>query len=373
MMIGLRRLGALVLKEWREILRDPLAIAMAVSGPALLMVLFAYGVSLDTERVPVAIVIENPTPEARDLAGAFHNARYFRSVFYRDRHEAEHALVVGAVSGVIVLARDFARTVFAEGGAPVQVLVDGVDSRTARIVAVYADGAVANWLVQRVQARLGDSIPGVQMESRIWFNPDAKSRNFIAPGIIALIMTVTGALLAALVVAREWERGTMEALMATPALAGDLLLAKLASYVALGLGGMAITLTFTVWVMDVPLRGSPSILAAAAALFMVTALSLGFLVSSATKDQVRAGRLTLTAGYLPTIMLSGILFDLRNAPEPIQWISHLVAARYFVAILQTVFLAGNVWAVILPNLFGMAIIALVLLAGIMRLNRKRLG
>lgn len=373
MMIRLRRLKALVLKEWREILRDPLAISMAISGPALLMVLFGYGVSLDTERVPVAIVIENSTPEARDLAGAFRNARYFRSVFFRDRQAAEHALGNGAVSGVIVLAGDFARFVFREGGAPVQVLVDGVDSRTARIVSIYADGAVANWLVQRVQARLGDSIPGVQMESRIWFNPDAKSRNFIAPGIIALLMTVTGALLAALVVAREWERGTMEALMATPALPGDLLLSKLVSYVALGLVGMAVTLAFTVWVIEVPLRGSPLILAGAAALFMVTVLSLGFVISSATRNQVRAGRLTLTAGYLPTIMLSGLLFDLRNAPEPIQWISHLVAARYFIAILHTLFLVGNVWAVILPNLAGMAVIALVLLAGVVRLGRKRLG
>jgi ABC-2 type transport system permease protein len=373
MTFRLRRLRALMLKEWREILRDPLAIRMAVSGPALLMVLFAYGVSLDTERVPVAIVIENPTPEARDLAGAFHNAHYFRSVFLQDRHAAEHALAVGDVSGAVVLAGDFARAVYGEGGAPVQVLVDGVDSRTARTIATYADGAVANWLLQRVQARLGDSIPLVQTESRIWFNPDAKSRNFIAPGLIALLMTVTGALLAALVVAREWERGTMEALMATPALRGDLVFAKLVSYVSLGVGGMALTLAFAVWVMEVPLRGSPIILAVAAALFMVTALSLGFLISSATRNQVRAGRLSLTAGYLPTIMLSGLLFDLRNAPDPIQWISHLVAARYFIAILHTLFLVGNVWAVILPNLAGMAIIALVLLAAIVRLNRKRLG
>lgn len=369
----LRRYRALLLKEWREILRDRVAIAIAVSGPALLMVLFGYGVSLDTERVPVAIVIENSTPEARDLAGAFHNARYFRSVFFGERFAAQHALALGQVGGVIVLGGDFARSALAEGGAPVQVLVDGVDSRTARMVAAYAEGAVANWLAQRVQARLSDAIPVVQMESRIWFNPEALSRYFVAPGVIALIMTVSGTLLAALVVAREWERGTMEALMATPATAGDLLVTKLVSYVALGVGGMAFTLALTVWVVEVPLRGSLIVLAGAAALFMVTALSLGFLISRTTKNQVRSGRLSLTLGYLPTIMLSGVLFDLRNAPDPIQWISHLVAARYFVAILRTLFLAGNVWAVILPNLVGMAIIALVLLAAIVRLNSKRLG
>ena len=373
MILRLRRVAALLVKEWREIVRDPIAVIIALGGPALLLVLFVYGVSLDTERVSVAIVVEHSTPEARDLAGAFHNASYFRAVFFHQRREAERALAAGEVSGVVVLAGDFTRAALGEGQAPVQVLVDGVDGRTGRVVAAYVDGAVAKWLAQRALARQATGLPVAQLDSRIWFNPEIDSRFFVAPGIIALVMTVTGALLAALLVAREWERGTMEALLATPARPGELLLAKAASYVGLGTAGMGVALSLAILVIGVPFRGSYLVLAAAAALFMLAALGLGFVVSSATRNRVSAGRLTLTAGYLPTVMLSGLLFDLRNAPEPIQWISHLVAARYFVSTLHTLFLVGNVWPVILPNLAGMALIAALLLAAAMHLNRKRLG
>jgi ABC-2 type transport system permease protein len=367
-----RRLWALILKEWREVLRAPAAVTIAMGGPAFLLVLFAYGVSLDSERVTVAIVIEQSTPEARDLAGAFRNARYFHPVFFHQRDLAEQALASGSVSGVVVFAGNFARAALGEGEAPVQTLVDGGDGRTGRVVASYVDGAVARWLAQRVLARQSPGVPVTQPQIRIWFNPEVDSHYFVAPGAIALIMTVTGALLAALIVAREWERGTMEALLATPATPVDLMLAKIVCYTGLGVAGIVVALVLAVVIIGVPFRGSYLLLVACAAVFMLCALGLGYLVSSATRNRVSAGRLALTAGYLPTVMLSGLLFDLRNAPAPIQWISRLVAARYFVSILHTLFLAGNVWAIILPNLAAMALIALVLLLLIARLNRRRL-
>jgi ABC-2 type transport system permease protein len=373
MIARLRRLAALTLNEWREVVRAPVAVAIAMGGPAVLLVLFAYGVSLDTERVSVAIVIEQSTPEARDLAGAFFNARYFRPVFFHQRDRAEEALTTGAVSGIVVLAGDFSRGALGEGEAPVQILVDGADGRTGRIVASYVDSAVALWLGQRVLTRQSPGIPVVQPEIRIWFNPEVDSHYFVAPGVIALIMTVTGALLAALIVAREWERGTMEALLATPATPGELMLAKSICYTALGLAGIVVAMVLAIVIIKVPFRGSYLVLAACGAVFMLCALALGFLVSSATRNRVSAGRLALTTGYLPTVMLSGLLFDLRSAPAPIQWISHLVAARYFISILHTLFLAGNVWAVILPNLAAMALIAAVLLLAVAHLNRRRLG
>jgi ABC-2 type transport system permease protein len=371
--IRLHRLRALIGKELRELSRDRVALTIALAGPLLLMLLFGYGVSLDTERVPVAIVIERSTPETRDLAAAFGNARYFRSVFFHRRELAEQALAAGEVAGAVVVASDFTRTVLARGDAPVQVLVDGADARTGRMVARYAEGAVASWLGQRLLTRQTESFSWVQVQARMWFNAEAKSRNFIVPGVIALILSVSGTLLAALIVAREWERGTMEALLATPVLAGELILARTVSYLVLGLGGTVLTVALSVTVVEVPFRGSFLILALAASLFMLTALSLGFLVSGATRNRIAAGRLSLTTSYLPTIMLSGLLFDLRNAPEPIQWISHLVPARYFVSLLHTLFLAGNVWPVLLPDLAGLASIAAVLLLGVVRLNRKRLG
>ncbi|MFO1061175.1 MAG: ABC transporter permease [Dongiaceae bacterium] len=373
MRAGLRRVAALTLNEWREVVRAPFAVLVAMGGPAFLLVLFVYGVSLDTERVSVAIVIEQSSPEARDLAGAFYNARYFRPVFFQGRDRAERALADGRVSGVVVLAGDFARAALGEGEAPVQILVDGSDGRTGRTVASYVDGAVARWLAQRVLTRQSPGVPVAQPQTRIWFNPGIDSHYFTAPGMVALIMTVTGALLAALVVGREWERGTMEALLATRARPIELMLAKTICYTGLGVAGTAIALLLTVLIVEVPFRGSVLVLLACATVFMLCALALGFLVSSATRNRASAARLVLTTGYLPTVMLSGLLFDLNNAPAPIQWISHLVAARYFVSILHTLFLAGNVWAIILPNLGAMALIAAGLLLLVARINRRRLG
>jgi ABC-2 type transport system permease protein len=372
-MIRPRRLLALIGKEWKQILRDPLMMTIALAGPVCLSLLFGFGLSLDTERIPVGIVLEHSTPEARDLAGAFYNARYFRASFYTDRRQAERSLAAGEVNGIVILAGDFARPVWSDGGAPVQVLVDGVDGRTGRVVANYVEGAVANWLLQRVVTRQDVAMPLVQIKNRVWFNPELRSRYFVAPGAVALIMTMTGALLAALLIAREWESGIMEALLATPASASEILLARLVSYLALGIGSMTVTLAITVAELEVPFRGSFLVLAAASSLFMLAVLSMGFLISSLAKSQVAAGKFALAAGYMPTIMLSGLLFDLRNAPEPIQWISHLVSARYFVAILHTLFLVGDAWRVILPNLAGLAIIALVLLAAVVHRSRKRLG
>jgi ABC-2 type transport system permease protein len=316
---------------------------------------------------------ETSSPEARDLAGAFNNARYFHTQFFQDRRSAERALLAGDVTGLVIVAGDFARPVWSEDSAPVQLVVDGVDGRTARTISLYVSGAVSNWLGQRVLNRQSAALPMVQIEPRFQFNPNLVSRYFTAPGVIALIMTLSGALLAALLVAREWERGTMEALLATPAHAAELLIARIVTYLGLGVAAMSLTLVITVSVFEVPFRGSWAVLAVASALFMLTVLSLGFVLSGLARRQVVAGSMVLTVGFLPTVMLSGFLFDLRNAPEPIQWLSHLVSARYFVSILHTLFLAGDVWPVILPNLAGLAAIAVVLLAAVVRLNRKRLG
>lgn len=373
MIVRLRRLKALIVVECRLALRSPGTITTVFAAPALLLLLFAYSQSLDTERVPVAIVLEQPTPQARDLAGALHNTRYFHSVFFRTRPAAEQALLHGEVNGVVVLAGDFSRAALAEGDAPVQVLIDGVDARVGRIVAGYVEGAVATWLFQRTLLGQIGGVDAVRTESRIWFNEEIDSRRFLMPGLIVLLMTVVSPLLSALVVAREWERGTIEAMLATPMTVADLLLAKMLVYFALTLAAVALTVGLTVTALEVPFRGSLLPLGAAASLFALSSLGLGLVISCATKNQFAVGRWTLLTGYLPAYMLSGFIFDLRNMPEPVQWISCLVSARYFVSILQTVLLAGDIWPVILPNLAGMAAIATVLLGTAMILVRKRLG
>lgn len=367
-----RRFRALLLREVRQTFRTRGALAVVVAGPAILLALFAYSVSLDIERVPIAIVIEQTTPEARDLAGAFNNARFFRPVSFHNRQAAERALERGELRGVVVLAGDFTRAALGGGQAPVQVLSDGVDPRVSRMVTSYTQSALATWLSQRVLTGRATGVDPVRVKSRTWFNPELESRNFLMPGLVALLMTVTGPLLTALVIARERGRGSLEAMLATSMTAREFIAAKVLWYLTLGLAGLTLMIGLTVYVMEVPFRGSILPVVAAASLFMLCALGLGIVIAMAARTQTAATRLTLTTGYLPAYMLSGVLFDIRSAPEPIQWISRLVPARYFVSVLHTTMLAGNVWAVILPDLAGLALLAFALLGCATILVRRRL-
>jgi len=369
----LRRITALLLKEARQTYRNKTALSVALAGPVILLILFIYSLSLDTDRVPLGIVVDQSTPDARDLAGAFYNTNYFNSVFMPDRKVAGRALARGEISGVVLLAGDFARAAGGEGDAPVQVLIDGVDARTGRQVSSYADGAVATWLAQRtLVGRVGAS-DAVRNVPRIWFNSEIQSRNFLAPGMIALLMAVVGPLLSALMIAREWEHGTMESILATPMTPRELLFTKLGFYMAFGLAAMALMLTVSVYVIDVPFRGSLRPLALATPLFIACTLGMGLLISLTSRNQLAAVKLTLTTGFLPAYMMSGFLFDLRNAPDAIQWLSFIVPARYFVSILQTVLLVGDEWRIVVPDLIGLALLALALIGTASLLIRRRLA
>ncbi len=368
-----RRVTALLVKEGRHTVRNRTALGVTLAGPLVLLLLFAYSLNLDTERVPFGLFIEQSTPEARDLAGSFYNTDYFRTVFIENRRLAEHALETGEISGLVVLKQDFARSAAAEGTAPVQVLADGLDARTARQVSNYAEGAVATWLGQRTLiGRLGAAI-AVSGSPRLWFNSEIRSRNFVVPGIIGLLMAVVGPLLSALMVARERERGTLESILATPATPREFLLAKLVFYMGLGLAAMALMLVMAVRVMDVPLRGSIEPLVPATTLYVLCNLALGLLISVASQNQLAAVKLTLTTGFLPAYMLSGFLFDLRNAPDAIQWLSLAVPSHYFVAILQTVLLVGDEWDILLPDMAALAVIGILLTASAALLIRRRLA
>ena len=210
------------------------------------------------------------------------------------------------------------------------------------------------------------------MEQRIWFNPQVRSRDFLVPGLIAVIMTLIGALLTAMVVAREWERGTMEALLVTPVTVREILLGKLVPYFVLGMGGMTLSVGMAVWVFQVPLRGSLAALFGASALFLIVALGMGLLISTVAKDQFVAGQIAIIATFLPAFILSGFIFDIGSMPAPIQGVTRLIAARYFVAILQTLFLAGNVWSLIAVNSLALLIMSIVFLALVKWRTRKRL-
>jgi ABC-2 type transport system permease protein len=236
----------------------------------------------------------------------------------------------------------------------------------------YVQGVWQKWLEQRAEEGGGTLSVPLRVEHRVWFNSELRSRNYLVPGLIAIIMTLIGALLTALVMAREWERGTMEALLVTPVTMGEVLLGKLVPYFLLGLGGMALSVAMGLWLFGVPLLGSPWLLFAIAALFLLAALGMGLLISTVAKNQFMAGMVAIIATFLPAFLLSGFIFDIASMPVVVRAITRLLPARYFVASLQTLFLAGNVWSVILPNAAALAVFAALFLGASRHKLRKRL-
>ncbi|HEX3655136.1 MAG TPA: ABC transporter permease [Pirellulales bacterium] len=368
----LRRIVALVHKEARQVVRDPSSIAIGIVLPVVLILLFGYGLSLDVMDVPVALVLEAPSPQATELAAAFELSPYFHARRTTSMHEAQRWMLERQVDGIVRLRPDFARDL-ARGEAEVQILVHGTDANHARIIQGYAQAAVGQWAAQ--QAAEGQDISGgpVNTEQRLWFNEANESRYFLVPGLIVLIMTLIGAMLTALVMAREWERGTFESLFVTPVQADEILLGKTVPYFVLGMIGLALCVLAAKFLFHVPLRGSFVLLGGASTLYLLVALSAGLLISSLVKSQFVASEITLLVTFLPALMLSGFLFDLRSMPAVVRMITYVLPARYFVALLQTIFLAGNVWGVIIPNGAVLAGMAAVLVLVTRLATRKKLA
>ena len=367
-----QRLRGMIRKEFLQIRRDPSSIAIAFLLPVVLLLLFGYGVSLDAKHVPIALVVEQPGAETASFIDKFQHTEYFQPVLLHSMAVAEQALRARQVNGIVRLRADFAKSLKNADDAPIQVIVNGVDANTARLVQGYVQGVWALWLTQQAAARgMALTIP-VTLEQRVWFNAELRSRDFLVPGLIAVIMTLIGALLTAMIMAREWERGTMEALLVTPVAMREILLGKLIPYFILGMGGMALSVVMARWLFDVPLRGSWWLLVIAAALFLLVALGMGLLISIVARSQFVAGQVAIIVTFLPAFLLSGFIFDIGSMPGVVQAITHLVPARYFVAILQTLFLAGNVWSVLLPNALALLIMAGLFLGLARHKARKRL-
>ncbi len=364
------RLRALVLKESLQAARDPSTLLIALVLPTVLLFLFAYAVSLDVARVRIGVVVESPSAPAQALAAAFAGTRYLDATFARDRREVAEQVVSGALRGYVVIPQDFVHRLAARSGEPlVQVIADGSQPNTANYVANYAQGVVQTW-----RAGLGAGAPAaaVTLNPRYWYNAELESRRSLVPGAIAIVMTIIGTMLTALVVAREWERGTMEAVLSTPASVVEILIGKLLPYFLLGMLATLGATALAVFMFDVPLRGSLTALLLLSAVFMVPALGQGLLISSVTRNQFLASQIALFSGFLPAFMLSGFLYEIEAMPAPIRAITWLIPARYFVSSLKTVFLAGDIWAVFVPNLLAMAAIGMLFFVLARRATRKSL-
>lgn len=369
----LRRIAALVRKETHQLFRDPSAIAIGVVMPMLLILLFGFALSLDVENVPIAVVLENPSPDATELAAGFALSRYFATSELTSMRRAQQLLLQQKVDGIIRIRPDFARQLNSGNGS-VQILVYGTDANRARIIEAYAQGAIAQFSARRAAEGYPPAGGGAAVvQSRLWFNEADDSHYFLVPGLIVLIMTLIGAFLTTLVMAREWERGTLEALFVTPVRAGEIILSKMIPYFVLGMLGLALCMLAAKFLFAVPFRGSIAILTGVSALYLLVALAIGLLISSITKSQFVASMASMIITFLPALFLSGFLFDLRSVPMAVRVLSYVLPARYYVNLLQTLFLAGNIWAVVLPDAAALAVMAAALLVLARVVTRKRLA
>jgi ABC-2 type transport system permease protein len=367
-----RRIRALTVKETRQILRDPSSIAIGVVFPVVMILLFGYGLSLDITRVSVAVVDDDGSSDSSALIGQFRLSPYFAVTAAPSMADAQALLLERKVDGVLRIPSDFARRANL-GGAEIQIVVNGTDANQARIMQGYAQGPVALWAAARRGSGVSLAAGPVVVVDRMWFNESNDSHYFLVPGLIVLVMTIIGAFLTAMVVAREWERGTLEALFVTPVRAGELLTAKFLPYFALGMIGFVLCLLAGRFLFHVPLRGSLFLLCLASMVYLVVALGIGLLVSTLVKSQFLASQLAMLLTFLPAMMLSGFLYDLRSMPAVIRGITYALPARYAVTLLQTLYLAGNVGSVIWLNLAVLTAMATALIVGTRLATRKQLS
>lgn len=361
-----RRLVALVRKEVKQLLRDRSNLMVGIALPVVLILIFGYGLSFDVKNAPLAVVMEDTSPTANGLVAGMRLSPYLDPTPVHDMHRAERLMLDRKVNGILRFPSDFTRRL-SLGDAHVQLILHGSDANTARIVQGYVQSAL-----QPDDVGSG-SIGAVRLEQRLWFNEANTSTWFLVPGLVVLITTLVGAFLTALVMAREWERGTLEALFVTPVRPFEILLAKIITYFGVGLIGLAMCLLAARFLFHVPIEGSLLLILVVSVFYLFVALGIGLLISAVTKNQFTASQVALIASFMPALMLSGFIYDLRNMPLLVQGVGRVLPATYFLETLKSLFLAGNLWPMILKNcaiLIGYA----VLLLGAARLKtRKRVG
>jgi ABC-2 type transport system permease protein len=344
--MNLRRLWAVARKEALHIRRDPRSLGLAIGIPMLMLLMFGYALTLDVDHVPLVTWDQSGTKASREYLSQFTGSRYFDFCgTVANYRELERAIDRRTADIALVIPPDFAQQLESGRLAPVQAIVDGSDSNTAAIVLGYTQVVTAAFnqqiAIEQIRRTAG-TVPVVLLDlrPRVWFNADLKSRNFIIPGLIAVIMGLIAGLLTSLTVAREWEGGTMEQLISTPVKAPELILGKLVPYFVIGMLDVLIAVLMAVYLFDVPLLGSVPLLFAMAALFIIGTLSQGILISTLARQQLLASQVAMVSTFLPAFLLSGFMFAISNMPAAVQAITYIVPARYFVALVKGIYQRG---------------------------------
>ncbi len=372
-----RRTLAVARKEGLHILRDPRSLAMALAVPLVMLLMFGYALSLDVDRVPTLVYDLDQSPESRALAELFRGSRYFQVLGAAPGYAAiQRAIDQDRALVAVVIPRDYSARLRQNRAAEVQVLLDGSDSNTASIALAYAE-AVLQGHSATLRARALDRLGGAELKLpveprlRVWYNSELKSRNYIVPGLIAVILQIIAALLTSLTIAREWESGTMEQLLSTPLRAAELVLGKMLAFFTVGLADTIIAILTGVFIFRVPLRGDPLLLLATSCIFMFGALGWGILVSAVARAQLLAYQVGLLTSFLPALLLSGFIFAIENMPHVIQAVTYIVPSRYFVTTLKGIFLKGVGLEVLgVELLFLAAFAALVFVIATRKVGRR---
>jgi ABC-2 type transport system permease protein len=372
-----RRLRAIFIKELHHITRDARSLGMALAVPVMMLLLYGYALSLDVDRIPTLVYDLDQTSASRELIRQFQGSRFFDIRGFVASYTAiERGIDRNQVLMGLVIPRDYSENVGEGRIAPVQVLLDGSDSNTASIVLGYAENVVRGYSVQlrsNVMNRRGGerTAPPVDARLRVWYNSSLESKNYVVPGLIAVILQIIAALLTSLTIAREWEMGTMEQLLSTPLRPVEIVLGKMMAYFAVGLTDAAVALLVGLFIFRVPFRGSMLLLAVSVCLFLFGALFWGIFVSAAAKTQIQAYQMGILSSFLPSFLLSGFVYAIETMPPVIQVITHIIPARYVVTIMKGIFLKGVGIQVLWGEIGFLALYAaIIFLLATRKMNQK---
>lgn len=337
------RLTALVRKETKQLIRDKSSLGIGLVLPVILILLFGYGLSFDVNQARVGVVVDQSSPQINQALAGLNGSRYLTRLEFHNLPEAEQAIRDGEIDAILHFPSDFASQA-QQGNAKVQLLLNGTSTTIATALEGYVAGALATApSIQFDRSPILATSSAVNIEQRIWFNESGNSTWFLVPGLMVLILTLIGAFLTGLLIARERERGTLEALFVTPVRPFEIVLAKLIPYVVVGMIDIMICLVAAYFIFEVPMRGSLFSILSASFLYLIVSLLLGLTISGFAQSQFQASQIALLASFMPALMLSGFVFDTRNLPLVVQIISQLLPATHFMILIKTLFMGGDDW------------------------------
>ena len=362
---------ALIKKEIKQILRDPSSIVIAFILPIISITIYMFGINLDSVKITLGIKNDDNSPEVATLVKSFGHSKYVNSINFDNMEDIKTAILSSKIKGAVVIPNDFSTKLSRGHKSDLLVITDGSEVNTANYVQSYALAISNQWLATS-KYKKNLTRPLINIENRTWYNPDLNSHYFIVPGSIAITMTLIGILLTSLVIAREWERGTMEALLSTKVRAIHIVLGKYIPYFILGMLSTAFNMFLTVCVFQVPFRGSYFMFFLISGIFLFTSLGIGLMISTALKNQFMASMVSISLGFMPALMLSGLLFPINSMPVFFQYLTMIIPPRYYISFIESEFMAGGVPEIRLANAFYLTVLGLLLFAGVYKKTQMRL-